>query len=72
MLDIKFCPTCGSDRLKRVTRTVRREFEGKAYSVPGVAFFECPVCGEQLFPQEAVDKIQSHSPAFKGRQRASA
>jgi YgiT-type zinc finger domain-containing protein len=63
-LNIKICPTCGSNRIKRVRRSLKREYNGQPYSVPNVDFFECPRCGEKLFGQAAMDKIQSYSPAF--------
>lgn len=65
MIDHKICPTCGSKRIRKVTRTLDRAHHGKAYRVPGVAFHECPDCGEQVFSPEAVDRIESHRPKRK-------
>lgn len=64
MIKIKTCPICGSSRIHLVRRTLRRQHEGKSYTVPNVQFHECPSCGEQLFDTAAIDKIQSRSPAF--------
>jgi YgiT-type zinc finger domain-containing protein len=71
---IKTCPTCDSTRIRRVRRTLKRSYEGHAYSVPSVEFHHCPDCGEELFDSAAIEKIQSRSPAFAaakgGRGRA--
>jgi YgiT-type zinc finger domain-containing protein len=64
MLILKTCPTCGSRKIKRVRRTLRRVFQGRAYVVPNVEFHVYPDCGENLFDSAATDKIQAHSPAF--------
>ena len=34
------------------------------YVVPELTFYECPVCGERVFPPEAMMKIEVHSPAY--------
>jgi YgiT-type zinc finger domain-containing protein len=64
MLKITKCPTCGSRNIKVVRRNVMREFDGQRYTVPGLAFHECPDCGERLFDRDAMRKIEAHSPAF--------
>lgn len=69
MVDLKSCPLCGSRRVKRVRRTLLREFLGASYSVPNVEFEVCANCGESFYSPEAIDKIQSHSPAFAGRKQ---
>jgi len=58
----KTCPTCGSNRIRRVRRTLNRTCQGRAYKVPNVTFHECPDCGEQVFSPEAMDKIAAHRP----------
>jgi YgiT-type zinc finger domain-containing protein len=68
-VEIHTCPMCGSAKIKVVRRTLRREAHGRSYAVPGVRFFECPSCGEKLYPPESIDKIQAHSPAFERRRR---
>jgi YgiT-type zinc finger domain-containing protein len=65
MLKITTCPTCGSKRIRRVTRTIKGARAGKAYSVPGVVVDACPDCGEILFDHAAMQKIET----AQGRQR---
>jgi YgiT-type zinc finger domain-containing protein len=60
MLKIGVCPTCGSKRIRRVTRTIRGIRAGKDYSVPGVSVDACPACGEILLDHVAMQKIESH------------
>jgi len=62
---ITTCPTCGSRKIKRVRKTVKREFDGKRYTVPDLEFFECPNCGEELYDRAAFQKIVAHSPAYE-------
>lgn len=64
-LQIKMCPTCGSDRIKWVERDVVREYKGQAYTVPAVGFYECSNCGEKVYDREAMLKIESYSPAYR-------
>lgn len=64
MLKITICPTCGSDKIKRVRRTLTRTYKGQTYKVPSLAFHECPNCGERLFDSQAMNKIEAHSPAY--------
>ena len=65
-MDIKHCPSCGSNRISKVCGTVSREFEGETYAVPGVTYHECGECGEQVYERDAVRKILAASPAFHG------
>ena len=67
MIRITRCPSCGSPRIKRVRRNVTRQYRGKAYTVPGLSFEECPDCGEKLYSPEAMRKIEAVSPAYKSR-----
>ena len=64
-LQIKTCPTCGSDKIKRVVRDVTRKYKGQTYTVPKVEFYECPNCGEKVYDREAMLKIESYSPAYR-------
>jgi len=68
MMEITKCPTCGSDRIKKVRRNWTGKFQGKAYTVPALEFYECPSCGERIYDREAMQKIEAHSPAFSGSQ----
>ncbi|PKO21442.1 MAG: hypothetical protein CVU38_14700 [Chloroflexi bacterium HGW-Chloroflexi-1] len=61
---IRTCPTCGSDKIKKVQRDWTDEFEGQFYTVPNLEFWVCPNCGERIYDREAMRKIEAHSPAF--------
>jgi YgiT-type zinc finger domain-containing protein len=65
-MQISRCPSCESDRIKKVSGSVSREFEGETYTVSGVTYWACPACGERVYDQEAVRRIQAASPAFQG------
>ncbi len=62
---IKTCPTCGSDKIKRVVRDITRQYKGKTYTVPKVGFYDCPNCGEKVYDHEAMLKIRAYSPAYR-------
>jgi len=64
-LQIKICPTCGSDKLCRVVRDITRNYKGQTYTVPKVEFYDCPNCGEKVYDREAMLKIEAHSPAYR-------
>ena len=65
ILHIKTCPTCGSDKIKRVVRDVTRKYKGQTYIVPKVGFYDCPNCGEKVYDHEAMLKIRACSPAYR-------
>jgi len=65
ILKIKTCPTCGSDKIRRVVRDLIRNYRGQTYIVPKVEFYDCPNCGEKVFDREAMLKIEAHSPAYR-------
>lgn len=58
------CPSCGSNKIKKVRRKWTGRFHGQTYSVPRLEFHECPVCGEKVYDREAMRKIETHSPAL--------
>jgi len=60
MVDLKNCPTCGSDKIRKVRRTMMRGPAGRSYTVPQLAFHECPACGEQVYGPEAMGKIETY------------
>ena len=62
MIDLRTCPTCGSNRIRRVRRSVTRTFRGRIYQVPGVEFHECPHCGERVYGPEAMRKLETSRP----------
>jgi hypothetical protein len=40
------------------------DFEGKRYVVQDLEYYECLVCGEQVFDREAMRNIEARSPSF--------
>jgi len=64
-LQIKICPTCGSNKIKRVARDLTRTYKGRTYTIPKVEFYDCPNCGEKVYDHEAMLKIESYSPAYR-------
>jgi YgiT-type zinc finger domain-containing protein len=64
MLKITICPTCGSKRIKRVRKNWKGEFQGRSYTVPNLEFYECANCGEKVYDQQGMQRIEAHSPAF--------
>ncbi len=64
MVTITNCPTCGSERIKKVRRKWVGKYRGRAYVVPRLEFYECPVCGEKVYDREAMRKIEAYSPAI--------
>ena len=65
-VQLKSCPTCGSGSIQRVVRDVTRKYRGHTYTVPALEFYDCPSCGEKIYYREAMVKIESHSPAYRG------
>jgi YgiT-type zinc finger domain-containing protein len=63
-IHIKICPTCGSDKIRRVVRDVTRNYQGQTYTVPKVGFYTCPNCGEKVYDHAAMLKIEAQSPAY--------
>lgn len=53
--------------MERVRRDWAGELQGKKYRVEALEFYECPVCGEQVFDREAMQRIEARSPAFQSR-----
>ncbi len=64
-LQIKTCPTCGSDNVKLVRKDVVRNYKGQTYTVPAVEFYECSNCGERVYDRVAMRKIEEVSPAYQ-------
>ncbi len=71
IVQITICPSCGSDRIKRV----RRDWTGKVgkqeYIVPSLEFYECPDCGERIYDRYAMRRIESCSPAYTAEEHVS-
>ena len=64
MIQIAICPSCGSDKIKRVRRNWTSEFQGQTYTVRNLEFYECGYCGEKIYDRCAMRKIEAHSPDF--------
>ena len=64
MIQIRVCPSCGGDKIKRVQQDWTGKFQSQSYTVPLLEFYECPACGEKIYDREAMQKIESYSPAF--------
>ncbi len=65
MLKITVCPSCGSEKIKKVRRDWTGTYHDTAYVVPKLAFYECPRCGEKVYDREAMRRIEARSPAFR-------
>ena len=61
---ITVCPSCGSNKIKRVRRNWTGKFKRKTYMVPDLTYYECADCGERVYNRQAMQKIEDHSPAF--------
>jgi len=68
MIRITICPTCGSDKIKRLRRNWTGKVQDETYTVPNLEYYECPDCGEKVYDREAMRNIEAHSPAFSKRQ----
>ena len=68
MIKITVCPTCGSDKIKKVRRKLTGKIHNKTYTVPSLEYYECPDCGERVYDREAMQKIESYSPVFAKKQ----
>ena len=66
-MNITSCPSCGSLEIKKLRRNWSAKSHGKAYVVPTLEYYECPDCGEKVYDQGAMRKIESYSPAFQKR-----
>lgn len=62
MLEITYCPTCGSDEIKKVRRNWTGEFQGKTYTIPDLEFHQCPACWERVLGREALRRIKASVP----------
>ena len=47
------CPTCGSERVIRVTEDVEFKLRGRAHRFKAVEHERCEECGERIFGIEA-------------------
>jgi len=65
-LKITTCPSCGSDKVKKVRRNWTGSFNGKRYTVPNLQYNVCPDCSERVYDRDAMREIEALSPAFEG------
>jgi YgiT-type zinc finger domain-containing protein len=70
-LNIKICPTCGSDKIKRMNKDWNGKYKDKLYTVPSLQYFECPNCGEKIYDKEAMLRIEEKSPALEHKGKKS-
>jgi len=64
VIQITICPSCGSDKIKKMQHDWTGKFQGRSYTVPSLEFYECPDCGERIYDRQAIRRIEAHSPAF--------
>jgi YgiT-type zinc finger domain-containing protein len=64
MKPILICPSCGSKHIKKVRRNLHGIYQGQKYTVKNLEYHECPDCGEKVYDREAMQAIESQSPAF--------
>lgn len=64
MLKITVCPVCGG-RVEKVNQDWVGYFMGQPYVVHNLDYYVCQECNEQIFPHEAINKIQTCSPAYR-------
>ena len=69
MVKITICPTCGSNKIKRVRCDWTGQARGQAYTVPNLEYWDCPDCDEKIFDVEAMRKIQAYSPTYANKHR---
>jgi len=67
MNTLNHCPNCGSKRFKKARKDLREEYDGQPYVVRGLEFQECSDCGERMFSPEAMQRIETVSPAYSKR-----
>ena len=64
LVQITFCPSCGSENIRKVRRNWTGNFRGEVYTVPLLEFYQCLDCGERIYDRQAMRKIENFSPAF--------
>ncbi len=63
-IQITICPSCNSDKIRKVRKDWIGNFQNQTYTVPSLEFHECPSCGEKVYDRFAMRKIEANSPAF--------
>jgi YgiT-type zinc finger domain-containing protein len=64
-ITITRCPQCGSQDIQRVQQDWTGHYHGQPYHVPAIELYECLACGEKVYDQDAMRKIEAASPAFQ-------
>jgi len=64
-ITITRCPQCGSQDIQCVQQDWTGDYHGQTYSVPALEFYTCLACGEHVYDQDAMRKIEAASPAFQ-------
>ncbi len=64
MLAIRKCPSCGSGKIRLEKKNVSLVSRDERFTVPSLAFYECPNCREKIYDRDAMRKIERHLPAF--------
>jgi YgiT-type zinc finger domain-containing protein len=67
LLTIRRCPTCGSDKIKKICKDWQSTAPGENYTITSLEFYECPDCGEELYDREAMRKIEAKFFNMKAR-----
>jgi YgiT-type zinc finger domain-containing protein len=72
-LVIKTCPTCGSNRIRRVKRDIESKRAGQNFIAQDIEIEECANCGERLFSPESLEQIaaqRAERKRIRGRRSA--
>ena len=59
MITVKTCASCGSDKIRRMHRDWADEYEGIAYVVPDLEYYECPDCEERVYDRDGMRKSKT-------------
>ncbi|MEW6609739.1 MAG: YgiT-type zinc finger protein [bacterium] len=67
MIKIAICPSCGSNKIKKVKQDWTEKYQGRSYTVPSLEFYVCPDCDERVYDRQAMRRIEAYSPTFAKR-----
>ncbi len=65
------CPNCGAAELAHDTRDIPYSYKGEATTIPSVAGYFCPACGEGIFDATESRRIAEAMNAFNRQVNAS-
>lgn len=63
-LKLTMCPVCGFS-IDKIQDDWVGKFKDEKYIVPDLEFYRCSNCGEEVYSRDAMQKIESCSPAFR-------